>query len=167
MTKTNDNDSATPSEADSSHNDPLSDTETSAAAVATATTSSTQPSPPCANRDQVLLTLLAGVYDPGSVLSQLRGIPHLVKRVFELSTNELWWRKCIRLPDAELDRKLFQLMQEKGYLFDHRRRHFDDRDRLLFLAEVDARSLDQQSFSTGYDEPRCLRFGICGMVFNG
>ena len=34
------------------------------------------------------LTILAGVADDESVLSKLRGIPHIVKLIFILATNE-------------------------------------------------------------------------------
>ena len=43
-----------------------------------------------ATRDQILMTLLKGVYDPGSPLSTLRGIPHLLHLIFQLATNEFW-----------------------------------------------------------------------------
>ena len=63
--------------------------------------------------DEIFLTLLAGVHDANSVLSLLRGIPHLVKRIFQLSTNEFWWKRCVRLPDSAVDRRIFDLIRGK------------------------------------------------------
>ena len=41
-----------------------------------------------------------------SDLSKLGGIPHLVKLIFELATNESFWKKCIRLPETDLDAQI-------------------------------------------------------------
>ena len=39
------------------------------------------------------LVLLCGVYDPGSPLSLLRGTPHLVRRIWEHTTD--YWRQVL------------------------------------------------------------------------
>ena len=68
-----------------------------------------------ATRDQIFLTLLAGVRDPESVLSRLRGIPHLVRFIFQLTTNEQWWKKCIRIADTELEAQILQTLENKKW----------------------------------------------------
>ena len=107
------------------------------------TTSSTH----LTTRDQILVTILAGVHDPLSPLSTLRGIPHLVKLIYQLATNEIWWKKCIRFPDEETDRRVLQLKQGKSWVFDRERpneKKCNDNDKFLFFTELDFRSIDEQ-----------------------
>ena len=62
-----------------------------------------------ATRDEIFLALLSGVHDAESPLSALRGIPHVIKLIFTLATNEYWWKKCIVVPDFELDAEIVRL----------------------------------------------------------
>ena len=41
-----------------------------------------------ASRDEVFRTILAGTYDPGSPFSQLRGMPHIIERIYTLATTK-------------------------------------------------------------------------------
>ena len=86
--------------------------------------------------DEIYLILLAGVCDPDSILSLLRGTPHLVDLIFELATNEAWWRKCVRLPNCAVDRRVFDEFYEKGRIW-HREKSVDDSDKLIFASELD------------------------------
>ena len=91
-----------------------------------------------ATRDQILMTLLQGVYDPESPLSTLRGIPHLLRLIFQLATNEFWWRKCVKLPDVDLDAELVELYHsDKRQLSKLRQlRQLKNEDTLLFFTEL-------------------------------
>ena len=53
-----------------------------------------------ATREQISTILFAGVDDNDSQLSLLRGMPHILDRIFRLATNEPRWKRCIRLPDV-------------------------------------------------------------------
>ena len=44
--------------------------------------------PDAANKDQILLLILAGTYDPESPFFKLGGMPHIVKRIYTLATCE-------------------------------------------------------------------------------
>ena len=69
-----------------------------------------------ATRDQIFLTLLAGVQNPDSVLYRLRGIPHLVRFIFNLATNEQWWKKCIRLANTEREAQILQALKNQNWM---------------------------------------------------
>ena len=99
------------------------------------TTSPLEPTmaPLPATRDEILMTLFKGVYDPESPLSTLRGIPHLLRLIFQLATNEFWWRKCIKLPDRDLDAKLVEMYHNRQLRYS---RKLNNEDTLLFFTEL-------------------------------
>jgi len=51
-------------------------------------------------------TLLAAVNDSNSIFSHLRGTPHVLELIIRLATNELRWKKCIRVPNFDLDKEI-------------------------------------------------------------
>ena len=60
---------------------------------------------PASIRD-VRKTLLAAVNDSNSIFSHLRGTPHVLELIIRLATNELRWKKCIRVPNFDLDKEI-------------------------------------------------------------
>ena len=48
-------------------------------------------------------TLVLGTKDEDSVLSCLRGVPHILRLIFQLVINDRRWKKCIQLPDVHLE----------------------------------------------------------------
>ena len=62
--------------------------------------------------EEILLTLFAGVGDSECHLSLLRGMPHILKLIYVLATNEhrreSRWKRCIRLPDIHTDAEILE-----------------------------------------------------------
>ena len=86
-----------------------------------------------ASTQQIWSTLLSGVKDDGSVLSCLRGVPHILTLIYQLVINEFRWKKCIQLPDVHLDGE--NEAGENGAMFKvSTKKH--GKDSFLFLTQV-------------------------------
>ena len=86
-----------------------------------------------ATREEILLALFAGVGDPDCQLALLRGMPHILKLIYQLATNEVWWKRCIRLPDSENDAKIVRIYKNRDWSRWNRK---EPKGNYLFLTEV-------------------------------
>ena len=86
---------------------------------------------------QIRTIVLAGIHDPRTYLSLLRGTPHLIQFVYQLATNEHRWKTCIRLPDCQRDAEFFRRSEERGRKWYPLPSTEDERDDFLFQREDD------------------------------
>ena len=95
-----------------------------------------------ATSEEILLTLFAGVGDSECHLSLLRGMPHILKLIYMLATNEhrreSRWKRCIRLPDIHTDAEIMEVFSgHQDWEFNIAKSGIQDRGNLLFLTEID------------------------------
>ena len=95
-----------------------------------------------ATKDDILLLLFAGVGDSNCHLSLLRGMPHILKLIFQLATNEYWWKRCIRLPDSEKDAQIVRIYKNRDWNRWHKLR--EPKGNYLFFTELRASRYDSR-----------------------
>ena len=90
--------------------------------------------------EEILLTLFAGVGDSECYLSLLRGMPHIIKLIYILATNEhrRRWKRCIRLPDTHTDAEIMKVFNNhQQWVFNIDKSGLQDQGNSLFLTGID------------------------------